>query len=90
MASARPLRRTRPAAARPRPESQRFPEAASFYGIPSWGKGFFHVSEEGDLVVRLADAVWAFAPHDVDNRSGAWQDATRPAAARRTGELVHG
>ncbi len=53
MASARPLRRTRSASTRrARPESQRFPEAASFYGIPNWGKGFFHVSEEGDLVVR--------------------------------------
>jgi hypothetical protein len=47
-------------------------------------------TREGDLVVRLADALWAFAPHDVDNRSGAWQEATRPAAARRTGELIHG
>ncbi len=53
MASARPLRRTRAArAGRARPETQRFTEAASLYGIPHWGKGFFHVSEAGDLVVR--------------------------------------
>jgi hypothetical protein len=46
----------------------------------------------GELVVRLADAVWAFAPHDVDNRSEAWQQVTRPAAAasRSTAELVRG
>ena len=53
MASARPLRRTRPArAGRARPETQRFTEAASLYGIPHWGKGFFHVSEDGNLLVR--------------------------------------
>jgi arginine decarboxylase len=53
VASARPLKRTRPArAARTRPETQRFTEAAGLYGIPHWGKGFFHVSEEGNLVVR--------------------------------------
>jgi len=53
VASARPLRRTRPArAGRARPETQRFTEAASLYGIPHWGKGFFHVSEDGDLLVR--------------------------------------
>jgi arginine decarboxylase len=53
VASARPLRRARIAAApRTRPETQRYTEAASLYGIPHWGKGFFHVSEDGDLVVR--------------------------------------
>ena len=53
MASARPLRRARPVrASRSRPEAQRFTEAASLYGIPHWGKGFFHVSDDGDLVVR--------------------------------------
>jgi len=53
VASARPLRRTRPArAGRARPETQRFTEAASLYGIPHWGKGFFHVSEDGNLLVR--------------------------------------
>jgi len=51
MASARPLKRARPAG-RTRPESHRFTEAASLYGIPHWGKGFFHVSEDGKLVVR--------------------------------------
>src|SRR6266498_5960176 len=50
MASARPIRRVSPAPApRPRP---RYEDAAALYGIPYWGKGFFHVSEEGDLVVR--------------------------------------
>src|SRR6476619_3611987 len=52
MASPRPVRR--PAAApssRPRPR-ERFEDAATLYGIPYWGKGFFHVSEDGDLVVR--------------------------------------
>ena len=54
MASARPLRRGRSAASPPRqrPETRRFTEAASLYGIPHWGKGFFHVSDEGDLLVR--------------------------------------
>ncbi len=61
MASARPLRKPRPAAPKPhpaaasrgrRPQSQSVHEAASLYGIPHWGKGFFHVSEDGDLVVR--------------------------------------
>ena len=27
-------------------------DASALYGIPHWGKGFFHVSEEGELVVR--------------------------------------
>ena len=60
MASARPIRRSRPSSSarprpeshRPRPETRRFPDAATLYGIPNWGKGFFHVSDEGDLVVR--------------------------------------
>jgi arginine decarboxylase len=53
MASARPLRRARSAPSpRTRPDAQRFTEAANLYGIPHWGKGFFHVSEDGDLVVR--------------------------------------
>jgi arginine decarboxylase len=53
MASARPLRRPRAAAApRSRLEGQKFTEAAALYGIPYWGKGFFAVSEEGDLLVR--------------------------------------
>src|SRR5262245_6050762 len=55
MASARPLRRSRPSSAprdRPvRPET-RYADAAALYGIPHWGKGFFHVSDDGDLVVR--------------------------------------
>ncbi len=51
MASARPLKRARPAA-RPRREPSRFTDAAGLYGIPNWGKGFFHVSEDGNLVVR--------------------------------------
>ncbi len=55
MASARPLRRPRRVSdsrPRPRPEGRRFTEAAALYGIPHWGKGFFHVDDEGDLVVR--------------------------------------
>ncbi len=36
---------------RPRPK-EHYEDAASLYGIPHWGKGFFHVSEEGDLIVR--------------------------------------
>src|SRR5262249_21889370 len=52
MASARPLRRARPAPVRTRPEPRGFADAAALYGIPNWGKGFFHVSENGDLVVR--------------------------------------
>ncbi len=53
MASARPIRRPRPTSgARSRLEARRFADAATLYGIPNWGKGFFHVSEDGDLVVR--------------------------------------
>ena len=52
MASARPLRRARPAPVRTRPEPRGFADAAALYGIPNWGKGFFHVSDGGDLVVR--------------------------------------
>ncbi len=54
MASTKPIRRAafEPAVPRPRPREHRFEDAASLYGIPNWGKGFFHVSEEGDLVVR--------------------------------------
>src|SRR5215467_7812900 len=52
MASARPLRRARPAPVRTRPEPRGFADAAALYGIPNWGKGFFHVSDDGDLVVR--------------------------------------
>jgi arginine decarboxylase len=39
------------AVARPRP-GERFEDAAALYGIPHWGKRFFHVSEDGNLVVR--------------------------------------
>jgi arginine decarboxylase len=54
MASAKPIRRPapEPAASRARPREHRFEEASALYGIPNWGKGFFHVSEDGDLVVR--------------------------------------
>jgi arginine decarboxylase len=54
MASARPLRRPRPASARVRPARPEtgYADAAALYGIPHWGKGFFHVSDDGDLVVR--------------------------------------
>jgi arginine decarboxylase len=53
MASTRPLRRVPPPTAAPRSRPpERYEDAAALYGIPHWGKGFFHVSEEGDLVVR--------------------------------------
>jgi arginine decarboxylase len=54
MASAKPIRRPapEPAASRARPREHRFEDASALYGIPNWGKGFFHVSEDGDLVVR--------------------------------------
>src|SRR5262245_21448851 len=52
MASARPVRRIA-ATTTPRPRlRENYEEAETLYGIPYWGKGFFHVSEEGDLVVR--------------------------------------
>src|SRR5215510_1407591 len=52
MASARPVRRfAATAAPRPRPR-ENYEDASALYGIPYWGKGFFHVSDEGDLVVR--------------------------------------
>jgi arginine decarboxylase len=37
---------------RTRLEPRGFADAAALYGIPNWGKGFFHVSDDGDLVVR--------------------------------------
>jgi arginine decarboxylase len=40
-----------PQLARERP-GERFEDATVLYGIPHWGKRFFHVSEEGNLVVR--------------------------------------
>ncbi len=54
MATARPLKRTRTAVAASRPhlEGKQFVDAAALYGIPHWGKGFFAVSEDGDLLVR--------------------------------------
>src|ERR1700737_242847 len=54
MRSAKPARRPtpEPPASRARPREQRFEDASTLYGIPNWGKGFFHVSDEGDLVVR--------------------------------------
>ena len=57
MASARPLRRNRSARgshtrSRPPANLPPFTDAAGLYGIPNWGKGFFHVSDDGDLVVR--------------------------------------
>ena len=52
MASPKPVRRPAPEASRARIREHRFEEASALYGIPNWGKGFFHVSEEGELVVR--------------------------------------
>jgi arginine decarboxylase len=53
MATPKPIRGPHriPPSARPRP-GERFEEAAALYGIPHWGKRFFHVSEDGNLVVR--------------------------------------
>lgn len=52
MASTKPIRRLVPLAAVPRNRpGERYEEAGSLYGIPHWGKGFFHVSESGDLLV---------------------------------------
>ena len=71
MASARPLKRARPSrAVRGRSRipvaAQRFTEAAGLYGIPHWGKGFFHVSEDGELVVRpTREAARAVALKDI-------------------------
>jgi len=54
MASAKPIRRPapEPSVSRSRPREHRYEDAPALYGIPNWGKGFFHVSEEGDLVVH--------------------------------------
>jgi arginine decarboxylase len=54
MASAKPIRRPAPDPhpTRPRLREHRYEDASALYGIPNWGKGFFHVSEEGELVVR--------------------------------------
>jgi arginine decarboxylase len=53
MASTKPIRQAaEPAAPRLRPREHRFEDATALYGIPNWGKGFFQVSEEGDLLVR--------------------------------------
>ena len=51
MASPRPVRRIAAAPLRARLR-ERYEDAATIYGIPYWGKGFFHISEDGDLVVR--------------------------------------
>ncbi len=50
MASRKPVRRS--SSERARVREHRFEEASALYGIPNWGKGFFHVSEDGELVVR--------------------------------------
>src|SRR5215831_13688978 len=53
MASPKPIRQTAvPVVPRVRPREHRFEDATSLYGIPNWGKGFFQVSEEGELLVR--------------------------------------
>ncbi|HYB52851.1 MAG TPA: biosynthetic arginine decarboxylase, partial [Thermoanaerobaculia bacterium] len=54
MASPKPIRRPafEPANGRTRPREHRYEDASALYGIPYWGQGFFHVSEEGDLEVR--------------------------------------
>jgi len=53
MASPRPRRPENGATrTRARPDGQRFTDAAALYGIPNWGKGFFAVSDDGDLLVH--------------------------------------
>jgi arginine decarboxylase len=53
MATTKPIRRSAvEAIPRARPREHRFEDAAALYGIPNWGKGFFQVSEDGDLLVR--------------------------------------
>ncbi|HMF09830.1 MAG TPA: biosynthetic arginine decarboxylase [Thermoanaerobaculia bacterium] len=53
MASPKPIRQTAvPVVPRMRPREHRFEDATSLYGIPNWGKGFFQVSEDGELLVR--------------------------------------
>jgi len=53
MASTKPIRQSpEPAIPRTRPREHRFEDAAALYGIPNWGKGFFHVSDDGELLVR--------------------------------------
>jgi len=51
MASPKPIRRATPPP-RARPDTGRWADAAALYAIPHWGKGFFHVSDEGELEVR--------------------------------------
>jgi arginine decarboxylase len=53
MATPKPIRRPHavPPITRARP-GEHFEEASILYGIPHWGKRFFHVSEEGNLIVR--------------------------------------
>jgi len=53
VASPKPIRGPHrvPQLARGRP-GERFEDSTVLYGIPHWGKRFFHVSEEGNLVVR--------------------------------------
>jgi len=52
VASPKPIRGPhRIPVSRARP-GERFEDAAVLYGIPHWGKRFFHVSEDGNLVVR--------------------------------------
>ena len=52
MATPKPIRGPhRIPVSRARP-GERFDESAVLYGIPHWGKRFFHVSEDGNLVVR--------------------------------------
>ena len=50
MASPKPARPAAPSDPRPRVRDSHF-DASTLYGIPYWGKGFFAVSPEGDLLV---------------------------------------
>ncbi|MEO8430715.1 MAG: biosynthetic arginine decarboxylase [Acidobacteriota bacterium] len=52
MASPKTVRRSTSEASRARIREHRFEDASALYGIPNWGKGFFHVSDDGELIVR--------------------------------------
>ncbi|MDQ5859169.1 MAG: biosynthetic arginine decarboxylase [Acidobacteriota bacterium] len=58
MAAAKPIRAAKPGRrphavpAPARSRSDQFEDASVLYGIPHWGKRFFHVSEDGNLLVR--------------------------------------
>ena len=85
MASPRPVRRIAAAPARARLK-ERYEDAATIYGIPNWGKGFFHVSEEGELVVRPTREAARGVALEADRRRRRRRGLRRPcsSASRRS------